>query len=440
MATVTPGGAPTASPAAGHASQPQVRAATGEFEALLAAPTDGETKVAANPGEVEVPPVPNQPEPEQSGIVMKSPAAVPVRTRIAAQPGQVPPAINESAGPGPAEPRAGSNETGQQQAKQPVTEGTPPPVLAIPDGSAAPVTDPGITPESGPTPPGGASPANGTSHPVPARVKANDPVKDEMHELATTSGQVAAVTVDKAGETTLASAVPATPPNTVGVPGQFAHVMTDGHTLAAPEFVAADPQPAALTAVPGAPISLPVNPTDAAEPRNDAPKGADAVTLPAFTAGVAAPSIAAPNGTAIVQPATPAPTTAGSAGEQVAMHVSQALSNGEKTVTVELHPAELGRVEIRLSFHSDGMSLQMTVDRPETFDAFSRDRAGLEQQLTQAGVDFAGGGLDLRLGQQSGQPEGYFNARNSRVMTPAPLLGTIPAMRWVGNSLIDILA
>ena len=123
------------------------------------------------------------------------------------------------------------------------------------------------------------------------------------------------------------------------------------------------------------------------------------------------------------------------------MHVAQSLNDGAKTVTVELHPAELGRVEIHFSFHSDGMNVRMTVDRPETFDALSHDRNGLQQQLAQAGVDLGAGGLDLRLGQQ--QPEqsgGYFGGRNPRVAMPSPQPQATPATLWVSDNLLDILA
>jgi flagellar hook-length control protein FliK len=109
-------------------------------------------------------------------------------------------------------------------------------------------------------------------------------------------------------------------------------------------------------------------------------------------------------------------------------------------MTVELHPAELGRVEIRFSFHPEGLTVRMTLDRPETFAAFSRDRAGLEQQLAQAGVDLAGGGLDLRLGQQSDQSNGYSAESTPRVKLASSTPATAPASSRVRNGLIDILA
>jgi flagellar hook-length control protein FliK len=155
---------------------------------------------------------------------------------------------------------------------------------------------------------------------------------------------------------------------------------------------------------------------------------------------VAAPQLTS---AAAIQPDMPATSPNTSAGEQVAVHVAAALQDGSRTITVELHPAELGRVEIRLSFESGSLNVQMTVDRQSTFEAFSRDRGGLEQQLGQAGVDLGSGGLDLRLGQQSDQSESNTSGGGApapRAAAPTPAPSTTPTTTWVGNGLIDILA
>jgi Flagellar hook-length control protein FliK len=174
------------------------------------------------------------------------------------------------------------------------------------------------------------------------------------------------------------------------------------------------------------------------EPRGDPSKGAETIVSPALSIG--APTTPASTGAPTAQPSGPAAQPAGDANRQVAMHVAQALSDGGKTVTVELHPADLGRVELRFSFHSDGVNVRMTLDRPETFNAFASDRSGLEQQLAQAGVDLGGGGLDLRLGQQAGDPDSYPDGRNPRIPMPAALSAAASTSLWVSTNLVDILA
>ena len=130
------------------------------------------------------------------------------------------------------------------------------------------------------------------------------------------------------------------------------------------------------------------------------------------------------------------------AGETVAARIGRAVQDGTHVLTMELHPAELGRVEVRLSFHDGGIGVQMTLDRPETYDAFSRNRGGMEQQLADAGINLGSGGLDLRFGQQSGHPAPQPGATAIRIPLPAE---TVPANRQpsavsMHDGLIDILA
>jgi flagellar hook-length control protein FliK len=176
-----------------------------------------------------------------------------------------------------------------------------------------------------------------------------------------------------------------------------------------------------------------------------ATKPDDAVTAAsAFAAasGVAPPASSAPNAVAAI--AGPAmPQVAGEAGEPVAVRIARAARDGDQTLTLELHPADLGRVEVRLSFHADGVGVQMTLDKPETFAAFSHNRAGLEQQLAQSGISLGGGGLDLRLGQQGGQPESERRPGNVRASAgpyAIPSTALPPVTSWASRGLVDIVA
>jgi flagellar hook-length control protein FliK len=166
-----------------------------------------------------------------------------------------------------------------------------------------------------------------------------------------------------------------------------------------------------------------------------APSGTQAVPVQAPPPGFALP--AQTQGAATAQ----SPGNVGTgAGPQVAMHVAQALHDGTSTVTVDLHPAELGRVQVQIGFHADGLNLRLTIDRPETFDALSLDRSGLEQQLAGAGVDLSGGGLDLRLGQQSGEWSNDSGQHGARLTTTPDVSPVQTTTGWIGDRLIDILA
>lgn len=167
-----------------------------------------------------------------------------------------------------------------------------------------------------------------------------------------------------------------------------------------------------------------------------APQAAPAVEQPDRTAPVAA---AAPSAT---QPITAAGPHAQAADptRQIAMRLKRAVNSGEDILTIELHPAELGRVSVRLGFHEGRVDVRLVVDQRSTFDAFSQDRAALEQQLAQAGIDLGGGGLDLRFGGGSATPDNPTpEAAASRTASADPIATTHP-VRLLAEGLVDIVA
>jgi hypothetical protein len=122
--------------------------------------------------------------------------------------------------------------------------------------------------------------------------------------------------------------------------------------------------------------------------------------------------------------------------------MAYAAQDGVQNVSIDLHPAELGHVGIELSFHAGGVSVQMTLSRQDTYEAFSRDRAALEQQLAQTGIHLGSGGLDLRFDQKRDQPPASAeNASAARIQPAQAGAATQPSARpRLASGLLNIIA
>jgi flagellar hook-length control protein FliK len=86
---------------------------------------------------------------------------------------------------------------------------------------------------------------------------------------------------------------------------------------------------------------------------------------------------------------------------------------GLKEFQIRLDPAELGRVEVRLSIDEEStVTAKVIVDRVDTLNLLQRDAKTLERAFEQAGLKSADGGIDMTLrdpGQQrrDGQREAW---------------------------------
>ena len=101
---------------------------------------------------------------------------------------------------------------------------------------------------------------------------------------------------------------------------------------------------------------------------------------------------------------------AASPGEQVAMQIRRAAAGGADRITLQLHPRDLGTVEVRLEF-GDNASVRaaVLVERPETLELLQRDARLLQRALNEAGLEADGGSLSFDLrgeGNQGGDTEG----------------------------------
>ncbi|MBO1076124.1 flagellar hook-length control protein FliK [Roseomonas marmotae] len=148
----------------------------------------------------------------------------------------------------------------------------------------------------------------------------------------------------------------------------------------------------------------------------------------------------APRHTVPAAPPTPRPSPMAEAGHQIALRAARAAAQGVESISVDLRPPELGRVELRLTFQDGSVQVALAAERADTFEAFRQDRANLELQMQQAGLQLGGGGLDLQHGrlprEAPEQPRSAIPANTGE----APAEEATHAPRPPSDSLIDLIA
>lgn len=101
---------------------------------------------------------------------------------------------------------------------------------------------------------------------------------------------------------------------------------------------------------------------------------------------------------------------------------------GAKQFDIDLHPAELGNIHVRLSVEHSGLAqAHLTADNSQTLALLQRDSQALERALKDAGLNLAGNGLNFSLkGQEreaGGGPRPNGRSRDlsvSAIASPAP--------------------
>ena len=102
----------------------------------------------------------------------------------------------------------------------------------------------------------------------------------------------------------------------------------------------------------------------------------------------------------------------------LAMTIAAIAKAGKSVFDIRLDPAELGRVDVRMSVDRHGLvNTHITVEKIETLDLLRRDMQQLQRALDDAGLKTGNGGLQFSLRDQShqdGQGEGNGQGRNSQ--------------------------
>jgi flagellar hook-length control protein FliK len=122
-----------------------------------------------------------------------------------------------------------------------------------------------------------------------------------------------------------------------------------------------------------------------------------AVTTDATTLGASgsAPSTAAPS--AAYVPAS-APATVLPVYQQVAINLKQAAQAGTDHIEIQLKPASLGAIDVKLNLTHDGrITAVISADRSDTLHLLRQDSSGLEQALRDAGLQADSSSLSFNL-------------------------------------------
>jgi len=89
--------------------------------------------------------------------------------------------------------------------------------------------------------------------------------------------------------------------------------------------------------------------------------------------------------------------------DQVTVQIKSLQTDGSNKISIQLQPAELGKLEIKLNIGTDGKTnVTVTADNKSTLDLLRQDSQGLTRALNDAGLSTNSGSLNfnLRGGQQ----------------------------------------
>jgi flagellar hook-length control protein FliK len=124
----------------------------------------------------------------------------------------------------------------------------------------------------------------------------------------------------------------------------------------------------------------------------------------------------------------------------LALEIATSVKNGKSNFEIRLDPADLGRIDVRISVDSSGqMTSHLMVEKPETLSMLQQDAPQLQQALNDAGFKTGDSGLQFSLRDQSssGQNSGNDTNRNAQrlIISPEDTASAAPAGRSYGRML-----
>lgn len=120
----------------------------------------------------------------------------------------------------------------------------------------------------------------------------------------------------------------------------------------------------------------------------------------------AVPAVAPTSATIEPAPAPALPVLPHPLAEQVAVNLTQAVKDGVDHIKIQLQPAELGAIDVKLNVSHEGrVEMVVSADRSDTLNLLRQDSSGLTQALRDAGLqaDSSSLSFNLRGGNQSNQ-------------------------------------
>jgi flagellar hook-length control protein FliK len=87
--------------------------------------------------------------------------------------------------------------------------------------------------------------------------------------------------------------------------------------------------------------------------------------------------------------------------EQVSVQITKALNAGNDRISIQLKPADLGRVDVQMEVGQDGrVTAVVTADNKQTLDLLQKDSKQLQEALQQAGLQADDDSLNFNLREQ----------------------------------------
>ena len=94
--------------------------------------------------------------------------------------------------------------------------------------------------------------------------------------------------------------------------------------------------------------------------------------------------------------------------EQVTVKITKAIQAGNDKITIQLRPANMGRVEVKMEVAQDNrLNVLVIVDRADTLEQLQKDSRELQRGLQEAGLQVDNGDLNFNLrGEENQAKEG----------------------------------